>query len=119
MNLLVNAAQAIGKETGEVKITTGADDDQVYVSISDTGNGIDTANLNRVFDPFFTTKAVGEGTGLGLSIAFGIVDRHHGRIEVQSEPQKGTTFTVSLPRKTNSFSAAEISNTESERSYAI
>ena len=119
MNLLVNAAQAIGTDAGEVKIVTNANEDWVYVSISDTGNGIDASHLSRIFDPFFTTKAVGEGTGLGLSIAFGIVDRHHGRIDVQSEAGKGTAFTVSLPRKANSLGVAKISNPEVEKSYAI
>lgn len=99
MNLLVNAAQAIGTAPGEVKIVTKADEDSVTVSVSDTGSGIDDVHLSRIFDPFFTTKPVGEGTGLGLSIAFGIVDRHSGRIDVQTEANKGTTFTVSLPRK--------------------
>jgi len=103
MNLLVNAAQAIGTNTGEVKIVTHADAEWVYVSISDTGGGIDASHLSRIFDPFFTTKAVGEGTGLGLSIAFGIVDRHHGRIDVHSEAGKATTFTVSLPRNASSI----------------
>lgn len=119
MNLLVNAAQAIGTDAGEVKIVTNANEDWVYVSISDSGNGIDASHLSRIFDPFFTTKAVGEGTGLGLSIAFGIVDRHHGRIDVQSEAGKGTVFTVSLPRKANSLGVAKISNPEVEKSYAI
>ena len=99
MNLLVNAAQAIGPVAGEVRIATRSDDRTVTVSISDTGKGIDAANLNRIFDPFFTTKPVGEGTGLGLSIAFGIVERHNGKIDVKSSPNAGTTFAVSLPQR--------------------
>lgn len=97
MNLLVNAAQAIGDRAGEVSVTTSADEDAVTVSVADTGGGIAKADLNKIFDPFFTTKPVGEGTGLGLSIAFGIVDSHGGRIEVDSEQGKGTTFKVILP----------------------
>lgn len=99
MNLLVNAAQAIGPNTGEVEISTRADAESVYVTVKDNGNGIDPQDLGRIFDPFFTTKPVGEGTGLGLSISFGIVERHGGRIEVESKPGKGTSFTVVLPNK--------------------
>ncbi len=99
MNLLVNAAQAIGGEHGEVRVATTATTDSVTVSVSDTGAGIDPTELNKIFDPFFTTKPVGEGSGLGLSIVFGIVDRHKGRIDVTSEPGKGTTFRVILPIK--------------------
>ena len=55
--------------------------------------------LSKIFDPFFTTKPVGEGTGLGLSITFGIVERHGGKIEVKSELNKGTTFSVILPQR--------------------
>lgn len=97
MNLIVNAAQAIeGK--GEITIRTGRrGEDQVWVSVSDTGRGIAPDDLQRVFEPFYTTKPVGQGTGLGLSLSWGIVDRHHGRIEVSSEIGKGTTFTVTLP----------------------
>lgn len=99
MNLLVNAAQAIGQQSGVVKIETRSDADFVYVSISDTGCGIEQSELTKIFDPFFTTKPVGEGTGLGLSISFGIVENHGGRIGVESEPGKGTKFTVILPQK--------------------
>ena len=63
----------------------------------DTGKGIEPQYLGRVFDPFFSLKPVGEGTGLGLSIAFGIVGKHNGTLEVQSEPGRGACFTVRLP----------------------
>jgi two-component system NtrC family sensor kinase len=69
----------------------------VLVSISDTGPGISPEQLKRIFDPFFTTKAVGEGTGLGLSITHGIIERHGGKIEVESAAGNGTTFIISLP----------------------
>lgn len=96
MNLLVNAAQSITGH-GTVTIRTGCNNEQVWVEISDTGQGIATENLGRIFDPFFTTKPVGKGTGLGLSMSYGIVKKHHGKIEVESQPQKGTTFRVTLP----------------------
>ena len=99
MNLLVNAAQAVGAADGEVRITTRSGDTHVTVSISDTGSGIEKEHLSRIFDPFYTTKPVGEGTGLGLSISFGIVERHGGRITVDSTPGRGTTFTVTLPHQ--------------------
>lgn len=97
MNLLVNAAQAIGAETGTVTIRTEAEGNNVTVSITDTGVGIARAQVARIFDPFFTTKPVGEGSGLGLSITFGIVERHGGKIDVVSEPGRGSTFAVTLP----------------------
>lgn len=96
MNLLVNAAHSI-QERGTITIRTGATHDFVWVEVTDTGCGIEPANLNRIFDPFFTTKPVGKGTGLGLSLAYGIVQRHHGRIDVKSTPNVGSAFTVWLP----------------------
>ena len=96
MNLLVNAAQAI-PERGEITVRTRRVDDRVCIEISDTGTGIPQELMNRIFDPFFTTKPVGTGTGLGLSIAHGIIRKHKGRIDVRSEPGKGTSFQVYLP----------------------
>jgi PAS domain S-box-containing protein len=96
MNLLVNAAHAI-EDHGIVTIRTGRKDDEVWVEIADTGKGIPSGNLLHIFDPFFTTKPVGQGTGLGLSVSYGIVAKHHGRIEVDSEVGKGSTFRVWLP----------------------
>lgn len=97
LNLLVNAAQALGENGGEVRISTRKKEGTVVVEISDSGCGIPEEHLNRIFDPFYTTKPVGEGTGLGLSISFGIVERHNGTISVESSLNKGTTFTVELP----------------------
>lgn len=96
MNLLLNAAHAIDDQ-GTITLRTGTRDDQAWVEIADTGRGIPTHLLTRIFDPFFTTKPVGQGTGLGLSIAYGIVQKHGGRIEVASTPGQGTTFRVVLP----------------------
>ena len=99
MNLLTNAAQAIGRGPGKVRIVTRVRDEMVVVRISDTGAGIKPEDMKRVFDPFFTTKPVGEGTGLGLSIIYGIVEKHGGRITVESQPGEGTTFTTVIPLK--------------------
>ena len=96
MNLLVNAAQAIPQK-GRITLKSGCADDKVWVSVSDTGNGIPPEIMARIFDPFFTTKPVGKGTGLGLSVSYGIIEKHGGRIEVASQPGEGTTFTVWLP----------------------
>lgn len=96
MNLLVNAAHAI-ESHGTIIIRTGTVGDEVWVEVTDTGKGIAPEHLNRIFDPFFTTKPVGKGTGLGLSLSYGIIQKHHGRIEVKSESGRGTTFTIRLP----------------------
>jgi two-component system NtrC family sensor kinase len=84
-------------EQGTLTIKTFRDRDSVVVTISDTGVGIAKENLRRIFDPGFTTKGVGVGTGLGLSICSKIIQDHHGKIEVESEVGKGTTFTLTLP----------------------
>ena len=68
---------------------------------ADNGCGIAPANLKRIFDPFFTTKPIGRGTGLGLSLSYGIVKKHGGSIEVDSEPGRGTTFRIVLPLRRN------------------
>ncbi|MBU4262510.1 MAG: PAS domain-containing protein [Proteobacteria bacterium] len=96
MNLLINAAQAI-KIQGEITIKTRCADNTILVSISDTGSGIPQEFIGKIFEPFFTTKDVGKGTGLGLSIAYDIVMKHHGQIEVESQPGKGTTVTILIP----------------------
>ncbi|BBO99722.1 ATP-binding protein [Sulfuriferula nivalis] len=96
MNLFVNAAHAI-EDRGTITIRTGQEGEEVWVEVVDTGKGIAPENLKRIFDPFFTTKPIGKGTGLGLSMAYGIIQKHHGKIEVQSEVGKGTTFRICLP----------------------
>jgi len=105
MNLLVNAGQAIAGK-GDISIRTGQRGEEVFVAIADSGAGISPENQRRLFEPFFTTKPVGKGTGLGLSLAFSIVQRHGGRIEVDSTPGKGSSFTVWLPVKPDPAPAA-------------
>jgi len=98
MNLLVNAAQSI-HGNGTITISTGADEaaGEAWISIADTGGGIAPEHLHRIFDPFFTTKPVGQGTGLGLSVSYSIVQKHGGRIEVDSRVGEGTCFRLRLP----------------------
>ncbi len=100
MNLLVNAAQAI-PEKGEIIIETEATDTHIVIRISDTGVGIPEKHMSHIFNPFYTTKPVGTGTGLGLSISYGIIQKHHGTIDVESKVGEGTTFSIKLPIETN------------------
>jgi two-component system NtrC family sensor kinase len=95
-NLLLNACQAMPRG-GQIVISDklSADGKFIEVRFADNGVGIPREHLNKLFDPFFTTK--GAGTGLGLAVSYGIVQQHEGKIEVQSEPGRGTVFTLSLP----------------------
>ncbi len=100
LNLVVNAAHAIDEgapRESTVQITTSRNGHEVWIEVADTGRGIPPEHLGRLFDPFFTTKAPGLGSGLGLSICANIVRAHGGRIEVASEPGRGSRFTVCLP----------------------
>lgn len=99
LNLITNAAQAMGERPGKIMLTTRDDGDGVRVEVEDDGNGIPPDVLPKIFDPFFSTKEIGKGTGLGLSISYKIVQQHGGRIEVDSEIGRGTLFTVWLPFK--------------------
>ncbi|MGD0214547.1 MAG: ATP-binding protein [Terriglobales bacterium] len=96
MNIILNAADAMNG-SGRLTLTTDDGDGHIKINISDTGCGIPLENIDRIFDPFFTTKGVGHGTGLGLSVSYGIVQNHHGDINVFSTVGSGTTFAVSLP----------------------
>ncbi|MBS1228108.1 MAG: hypothetical protein H6R17_1385 [Proteobacteria bacterium] len=96
MNLLTNAAQAI-TAAGRIVLRSRCEGRSVWIEVEDNGIGIAAENLERIFEPFFTTKPIGQGTGLGLSLSWGIVQRHHGKIEVHSTPGHGTTFRVTLP----------------------
>ncbi|MBI3815213.1 MAG: PAS domain S-box protein [Nitrospinae bacterium] len=98
LNIIINALQAM-PEGGTLLINSREEADNLLVTISDTGMGIPQENMSKIFDPFFTTKDVGMGTGLGLSVSYGIIEKLGGRIEVQSEVNKGTTFTIAIPKK--------------------
>jgi nitrogen-specific signal transduction histidine kinase/NAD-dependent dihydropyrimidine dehydrogenase PreA subunit len=95
-NLIMNAIQAM-TEGGRLTLRTSADNSQLKIEVQDTGHGISPENMRKLFTPFFTTKGKGKGVGLGLAVTYGIIQRHHGRIEVQSKEGEGTTFTIYLP----------------------
>jgi len=97
LNLVINAAQAMGPERGTITLCTAQHDNWVCIEVTDTGAGIAPENVQKIFDPFFTTKPVGQGTGLGLSLSYGIVKKHGGEITVSSQVGVGTTFRVQLP----------------------
>jgi two-component system NtrC family sensor kinase len=108
VNLLVNAADAIGEAGGMITIDTGlataadglngraSPDGMVRIRVTDTGCGIPAEGLNKLFEPFYSTKGA-KGTGLGLAIVWGIIEKHHGQIKVDSKVGGGTTLTVLLP----------------------
>ncbi|MDT7044160.1 PAS domain S-box protein [Candidatus Nitronereus thalassa] len=95
-NLLLNAVQAT-QSGGRIVLRTRIVGEMCEIEVSDTGTGIPADVRPHIFDPFFTTKRTGEGTGLGLSVSLGIVERHGGQLEVESEEGRGTVFTVRLP----------------------
>jgi signal transduction histidine kinase len=104
LNIVVNAAHAIGdvvggsEAKGRIGVSTRRDDQDVVISISDTGRGIPSEISDRIFDPFFTTKPVGKGTGQGLAIARSvIVEKHGGQLTFETAPGQGTTFFLRLP----------------------
>ncbi|MBX3611405.1 MAG: HAMP domain-containing histidine kinase [Hydrogenophaga sp.] len=96
MNLIMNAAQAI-EGVGVVTVSSALIKQHICVAVRDTGKGMTREQQARAFEPYFTTKGAGEGTGLGLSIARDLVEQHGGRIDVESEPGRGTEFRVWLP----------------------
>jgi PAS domain S-box-containing protein len=108
VNLVTNAAQAIGSEVGRITVRMWSASEPpisagtvpravIYLSVADTGCGIDPATVDRIFEPFFTTKQVGDGSGLGLSVVHGIVTGHGGAVVVHSQPGEGTEFVLSFP----------------------
>ncbi|MCL4539406.1 MAG: ATP-binding protein [Bacteroidetes bacterium] len=107
--LEINAIEAM-PEGGTLKLTMRQIGNQIEIKVIDNGIGINGEDLDHIFEPFFTTKKDGKGTGLGLAVVHGIVERHNGRIEVQSKPNVGTTFTIILPVNPGEAAASDFSN---------
>lgn len=101
MNILNNAVQAMPEDKSDAEITIYTEESKgdVMIRIKDNGTGIPDEIKDRIWEPFFTTKEVGVGTGLGMSITYGIIEKHGGRIELQSELGVGTEFAITLPKK--------------------
>lgn len=105
LNIIMNAAQAMQgrNKMGRLEITTReTENDMIVVTVTDDGPGMRPEVLSRIFDLYFTTKPPGQGSGVGLAICYRIIKNHHGRIEVQSKPGVGTTFSVFLPVRVGS-----------------
>ncbi|MHB9146700.1 MAG: ATP-binding protein [Symbiobacteriia bacterium] len=115
LNLLTNALDAMDPGGGSLTLETRATADGVMLRVGDTGQGIRPADQARVFEPFYTTKPPGKGTGLGLSICYGIVSEWGGRLTLESEPQSGTTFTVTLPPETGPKGSPQPPQTRSRK----
>jgi len=96
LNLLINAIHAMSGG-GTLRIALERANGDVKMEVGDTGHGILEEDLPKIFHPFFSTKEAGKGTGLGLTVVHNIVQEHGGTIAVESEPGKGTTFTITLP----------------------
>jgi signal transduction histidine kinase len=99
LNILINAVDASEGQETEIRVHTSSADHRIRIDITDQGCGIAAENIQRIFEPFFTTKGVGKGTGLGLTVSYGLIKKLQGEIKVQSEIDKGSTFTVVLPVK--------------------
>lgn len=99
LNLIINSFHAVEGKDGLLRIETWFDEDSIHIRLSDNGCGIPPDVLPHIFDPFYTTKEAGKGTGLGLAIVAQVVEDHHGKIQVDSTPDAGTSFTVTLPRE--------------------
>ena len=112
VNMIYNAVDAM-PSGGEVRVATQENRDHVVVYITDTGTGMTPEVKQRLFDPFFTTKGKA-GTGMGLAVSFGIIRRHEGSIEVDSEPGRGTTFKISLPKVTPTGASEASNNTTAQ-----
>ena len=106
--ILVNAAEAM-PEGGALTLKTKSKDELVTVEIGDTGYGISPQDLPHIFEPFYSTKKEGRGVGLGLSVAYGIIERHDGKIEVKTDVGKGSNFIIKLPRYYNKDNASQLS----------
>lgn len=98
VNLIMNAIEAIEKKPGEILISTRYDGKNFFIKISDNGAGIPSEYIGQIFEPFFTTKHAQQGTGLGLSLVRRVIQAHNGQILVESEEDRGSTFTIVLPK---------------------
>ena len=96
MNVIDNAIQAT-QDNGVIEISSHQQKEELVIAIKDTGTGMSPEVLSKIFDPFYTTKDVGQGTGLGMFISYGIIEEHNGKIDVKSQPNKGTEVTIYLP----------------------
>jgi signal transduction histidine kinase/FixJ family two-component response regulator len=109
LNLLINAAHAIDEgdaERNQIRVRTWAEDEAVCAEVADSGKGIAPEHQDRLFEPFFTTKEIGVGSGLGLPISKGIIEGYGGTIRVDSQPGRGTRFTIRLPLRAAPAAAA-------------
>ncbi len=100
INLIINAVQAMEPDSGQIRIIAGNSGNNIFISVRDSGRGMDAEVMERIFDPFFTTKEVGQGTGLGLSVAYGIIEQAKGEITVSSTPDSGAEFLIIFPVET-------------------
>jgi len=104
VNLLINAAQAVDKKDSWVRLNVAgvsSRSGQLMIEVSDNGSGMNEETIKKIFDPFFTTKSPGKGTGLGLTISHNLIEQIGGRIEVESEPSKGSTFKLILNKRSS------------------
>ena len=101
LNFINNAIDAMAHDGGTLTISSHHKENYLVIAVSDTGEGIPEANLNRIFDPFFTTKAPGKGTGLGLSVSFTIIEGLGGSIKAEPNENGGTCMTIMLPLAEN------------------
>lgn len=114
-NMIFNAVDAIDKK-GEISFSTYEKNQRVFIEISDTGRGMSEDVRKKCFEPFYTTKRI-TGTGLGLSLAYGIIKRHDGTLEVESQENRGSVFTLSFPRSDGS--SASCNEVESDEDYIL
>ena len=117
INLIQNAVQAM-PDGGKLRVRLGTEGDQSILTIQDTGRGIQAEHLPRIFEPFFTTKPEGQGTGMGLAVSYGIIARHEGKIEVDSQVGVGTTFIIRLPNQRPDEESEEPMTDAAERAGA-
>ncbi len=109
LNLVLNARDAM-PQGGSITLRSRANGQRVLVEIADTGSGIPQDDLDKIFDPFFTTKITGQGTGLGLAVTYGIIKEHHGTIQANSAPGRGTTFMLEFPVQATVTAKRETTN---------